>query len=295
MRIMKLITLFIGLFLFPIIVFAQNISDYLIVQDIGVYKLGARQKVVGGFIGGPRIFDGAGVIAPTAHFYVDHTDKTYEVYYEGGNSLNSPTVQVTQHAGADSDKWLLHEVEDSYRDGDLETLGLLTDGAVLRRIDSKRIFWIGIGGGSFMWVSNNLVIKVSYTDLQGTKPEPLEVVQAYLQKFPSTIALTDAEIKSRVHNETWIKDEMERRLWLCDKWNAQFQLGKVTQADMLKQLADHMTVFLKYRQRYYGIDATDDINALFDYSRNKDAAAIMNKLTAYKAWWAANKGNAISL
>jgi len=107
--------------------------------------------------------------------------------------------------------------------------------------------------------------------------------------------MTSADLRTSDNKTTWIKDEMERRLWLCDKWNTQFQLGKVTQADMLKQLADHMTVFLKYRQRYYGIDATDDINALFDYSRNKDAAAIMNKLTAYKAWWAANKGNAISL
>ncbi|HMK49064.1 MAG TPA: hypothetical protein VK435_03345 [Thermodesulfovibrionales bacterium] len=99
-------------------------------------------------------------------------------------------VQVTQHAGTDSDKWLLHEVEDGYRDGEMESLGRLTDGAILRKIDSNKVFWLGLGGGSFTWLNNNVVVKISYIDLQGMKQEPIEVVQAYLQKYPSTIPST---------------------------------------------------------------------------------------------------------
>ena len=275
--------------------YAQNPSDYLILQDIGSYThkvqtkdfITLQPKIIPGY----TIWNNAGILVATGHFPLDHKDTNYETVYESDVTDMGVSVQVTQHAGADSDRWLLHEVEHGYRRSK-ELKATYSAPNPIRIINNNKIWF---QWGAYRWVNNNIVVSIEFTDLTGTKPEPLEVVQAYLQKFPSTITLTDAEIKSKAHSETWLKDEMERRLWLCDKWNAQFQLGKVSQADMLKQLADHMTVFLKYRQRYYGIDATDDINALFDYSRNNDAAAIMNKLTAYKAWWTANKGNAINL
>jgi len=43
--------------LIPAVGFSQTYSDYLILQDISPYKLGAAQKVIGGYIGGPRVFD----------------------------------------------------------------------------------------------------------------------------------------------------------------------------------------------------------------------------------------------
>ena len=272
-----------------------EVMDYLILEDIVPYQRLTQVKDIYTkqfkSIPGFWIYDNAGVLAGADHFQYDHDDITYKTEYQSKAIGIGIVVQVTQHAGSDSDRWLLHEVEHGYRRSK-ELKATYSAPNPIRILNNNKIWF---QWGAYRWINNNIVVSIEFTDITGTKPEPLEVVQAYLQKFPSTITLTDAEIKSRAHNEIWIKDEMERRLWLCDKWNAQFQLGKVTQAEMLKQLADHMTVFLKYRQRYYGIDATDDINALFDYSRNKDAAAIMNKLTAYKAWWAANKGNAISL
>jgi hypothetical protein len=88
---------------------------------------------------------------------------------------------------------------------------------------------------------------------------------------------------------------MERRLWLCDKWNAQFQAGKVIQSKLLEELVDHMCVFLNYRQRYYNLPATADIETLSGYLENNDAASIQAKLSSYKAWWLANRAAEINL
>jgi hypothetical protein len=143
MRIWLLVLFAVYLFI-PTIGIAQSISEHLILQDIGQYKLDKPEKIFAGEppIGGPRTYDIAGVIKATGHF-PDHTDKTYEVMYIGGNGLPSPTVEVTVHAGGDSDKWLLHEVEDSYRSSSDEKLGLLTYGTILRKVNSNRVIWIG--------------------------------------------------------------------------------------------------------------------------------------------------------
>ena len=296
MRKIKLVILLIGLFLLPIIVLAQDISYYLILQDIGIYKL---------FTGVPgRVFSGppskysqtntGGVLSSSDH--LSDNDVSYEASYtEPASKWPFVKVEVTQHTGGDSDRWLLHEIEEGYHDDEMETLGLLTDGAVMRKIDNKRVLWLGIGGGTFRWVSNNVVVDISYTDLQGTKPEPIEVVKAYLAKFPSTITLTDAELKASAHNIQWIKDEIDRRLWLCDKWNAQSLAGSVTQADLIYNILRSMEVFLYYRQKYYGVAAQADINLLVGYKQNKDITSIQKKLTEYKTWWSKNKTKAITL
>ncbi len=291
MKMNRMVILLLIFSFIPASSFSENLPDYLVLQDIGSYKLEAPQKVIGGYIGGPRVFDGAGVIAPIGHFYLDHSDKTYEAYYEDGSTLSSSTVQVTKHSGSDSDKWLLHEVEDGYRDGEMERLGLLTKGARLRDINGNK--FISLRGSGYSWISNKVVVDISYTDLYGNKPEPLEVVQAYLQKFPSTIS--SSLVLDNNHDIQWIKDEMERRLWLCDKWYMQFQLGKVAQKDMLKELVDHMTVFLNYREKYYGISAKDERNLLSNYLYSNNGTAIKAKLTEYKTWWTTNKTKTISI
>lgn len=275
-----------------------NLSDCLVTNDVGIFTYDSEYS---------RLGNACGVVGGEDHFKLDHTDSICSGSYSKNVDVSglskkerfkvmlNVNIEVTQHSGGDSDRWLLHEVEDNYRDDETETLGLLTDGAVMRKIDNKRILWLGIGGGTFRWVSNNVVINVSYTDLQGTKPEPIEVVKAYLAKFPSTITMTDAELKASAHNIQWIKDEMDRRLWLCDKWNAQSQAGSVTQADLIYNLVRSMNVFLKYRQKYYRVDATDEIKALDTYNRNNDIASIQTKLTEYKTWWSKHKNKSIRI
>jgi hypothetical protein len=277
----------------PTISFSQNFADYLILQDIGPYKLEAPQKVVGGFIGGPRVFDGAGVIAPTGHFYLDHTDETYEVYYEGGSTLPSATVQVTQHFGGDSDKWLLHEVDKEFR----TYYGVPDPSYIVKTVDGNTILTFGAGGWDYRWISGNKVIMIEYHDSQMTKPEPLEIVKAYLAKHPPTLpTITTESSRNSVNVTAWIKDEMDRRLWLCDKWFEQLQLGKTDQKTALQEAVKSMNVFLDYREKYYGMKAADEKNLLDDYLSKNNETSIKSKLQEYKTWWTANKtGSLIGL
>jgi hypothetical protein len=278
--------------LIPGVGFSQSYSDYLILQDISPYKLEAAQKVVGGYIGGPRTFDGAGAIAPTGHFYPDHTDKTYEAYYEGGNNLVSATVQVTKHSGSDSDKWLLHELDDSFRDD----FGIPNNSYGPRQINGQTVYVISIGGRGYRWLSGNKVIEVSYHGSLTTLPEPLEVVQAYLAKHPSTLPpITLAQLRSAAKKTTWIKDEMDRRLWLCDKWFMQLQLKKADEKQVYQESVKSMTVFLDYREKYYEVKAADEKNLLAGYLNTNNGTGIKAKLAEYKNWWAVNRDKAIRL
>lgn len=261
----------------PALGLAQEIGNYLVMNDIGEYIFRPKRVVTIG---------NAGVLVPTGHF-PGHGDMTYEGIYIHPQTYLGVEVKITQHSGSDSDKWLLHEVERGFRRGNYEEN--MTP-ARFRNIDGKSIFYSGLGGGTYGWLSNNVVVSIEYVDLYKQKSEPLEVVKAYLAKFPSTIPSMTMD---RAHDEQWIKDEMDRRLWLCDKWDAQFQSGKVAQADLLKELVDHMNVFLDYRQKYYGISATNDKKTLANYLYQNDITSIKNKLAEYKTWWSANKGGSL--
>jgi len=270
---------------------AQAISDYLILNDIGEYKLSKPEKSFPGFkpMGGPRTYEGAGVVSGAGHFD-DHKDTSYKVMYLGGNGLPSPTVIVVQHAGADSDQWLLHEIERSFRYGDYEE-----DMQPYRfeSIDGQYFFYSGLGGGGFRWISNsNMVVDISYTDLQRTKPVPIEVVKAYLAKHPSTvpaITIDDA------HNKKWIKDEMERRLWICDKWFAAYEGKAADLKDTMYGTVKSFEVFLKYREKYYSVKAEADLNAIYAYKRKNDTTGLKAKLVELRQWWTDNKGKDITL
>lgn len=248
--------------------------------------------------------NGSGVVGTADHFDSDHTD----TFCYGGYSnidevrglskeekfqkLLSVKVEVTQHAGVDSDKWLLHELDMEFR----TYYGIPGDGYAGVPIDGKMVLEFGSAGWDYRWVSGNKVIKISYHDAQMTKPEPLEVVKAYLAKHPSSIKYFSLEqLRSPESITRWIKDEMERRLWLCDKWSMQLQLGKATQSDMLEAVVKHMKVFLNYRQKYFGISATNDVTTLGTALRANDGTTIKNKHSEYKLWWNAHKGTSISL
>lgn len=266
--------------LFPVLAFSQDIGNYLVLKDIGEYIFRPKRVIT---------VQNAGILVPTGHF-PGHGDMTYEGIYIHPQTYLGVSVQVTQHTGSDSDKWLLHEVEKGFRaPNDKEgRLGLLHSGSRFVEISGNKIFryW-----SAYRWMSNYVVVVIDYGDPR--KSEPLEVVQAYLQKFPSTIPPTLA--LDNAHDEKWIKDEMERRLWLCDKWFLQLQLQKAEQKTVLQNTVDSMQVFLSYRQKYYGIDALEDKKALSNYLLQNNGTAIRNKLKEYKDWWTANKGGAINL
>ncbi len=286
------------LFFFSIASYAQNVSNYLILQDIGSYRFITQVKnpstkeVIQ--TPGYSILKNAGILSSTGHFRLDHKDIAYETDCESDVTDLGVEVQVTQHAGVDSDKWLLHELDMEFRN----YYGIPDLTYTVRAINGNTILVDATGGRDYRWLSGNKVIKIEYTALKNlsTIPEPLEIVQAYLSKHPSSIipfTLQELRVSSSVSK--WIKDEMERRLWLCDKWLMQLQLGKATQADTLEELVKHMTVFLNYRQKYYGVAATEDIAALNTALRTSDGTTIKNKLASYKTWWSANKGKSISL
>jgi len=101
---------------------SQTLSDFLILEDIGSYRRAKPEKMFPGWppTGGPRVYDGSGIIGATGHF-ADHNDKTHVVMYLGATDNHaSPMVQVTQHEGGDSDSWLLHEVENSFWRGSMK-------------------------------------------------------------------------------------------------------------------------------------------------------------------------------
>ena len=292
---MKKAILVIAILLIPIASHSQEIGDYLILEDIGPYKIAMPEKLFPGEppSGGPRSYEGPGILGATGHF-TDHNYRTYTAIYLGANDdLASPTVEVTQHVGGNSDRWLAHEAERDFRN----YYGLPGDSYVMRNIEGNTVMAFGAGGWDYRWLSGNKLIQIEYTDLMMTKPEPLEVVNAYLAKHPSTLpSMTSAELRTDPNKTKWIKDEMERRLWLCDKWFQQLDEGKTEQYKALSAVVnDHLEVFLDYREKYYGISAAEDKQILSGYLQAKNEKEIRKKLTEYKQWWAENKTKPINL
>ncbi len=118
--------------MFPNIVIASNVVDLLIMQDVGQYKFIGK----GGGLG-------PGIVGATAHFNSDHADESYGALYFNDSLGVGVKVEVSQHSGVDSDKWLMHEVEDAYRDeGKLNAT--VDTNVQMRLIDGKNVYFIGI-------------------------------------------------------------------------------------------------------------------------------------------------------
>lgn len=269
---------------------AEDASTYLIMGDIPPYQrltqvidmITEKVKTIPGY----SIYSNSGILAGANHFSLDHTDTSYETDYQSDALGLGATVQVTQHAGGDSDKWLLHEVERDFR----SYYGLPDDSFVARQIDNSTVIGLSVAGWTYRWISGNKVIQIQYHDSQMEKPEPLEVVKAYLVKHPSTLpAMTSEDLRTSANKTTWTKDEMDRRLWLCDKWFEQLAAGKTDQKTVLPEVVKSMNVFLDYREKYYGLKAEDEKNILQGYLSANDEANIKTKLLEYKTWWTANK------
>lgn len=256
---------------------AGSVSDYLIMQDIGSYK----------FVGKGGGGQGSGILAPTGHFSKDHTDESYGSAYINRSAKIGVNVEVTKHTNSDSDKWLQHELDIEFRN----YYG--TPEYYLKNIDGNTIYVYGAGGRDYRWLSGNKVIMIEYHDSQLTKPEPLEIIQAYLAKHPSTLPVTS--IGSKTNKTAWIKDEMDRRLWLCDKWFMQLQLKKAEDKQVYQESVKSMNVFLDYREKYYGLKAADEKNLLAGYMNMNNGTGIKAKLAENKNWWSIHKGDSISI
>ena len=276
--------------------YADDISKYLILNDIPPYERYTQEydpftgelKTIPGY----WIDRNAGVLMGSDHFLWDHMDVTYKTEYQSDTIDTGMKVQVTQHAGGDSDRWLLHEIDLEFR----KFYGTPGDPYVMRVINGNTVIAYGSAGWVYRWLSNNVVVNIEYEDAQFNKPEPLEVVQAYLAKFPSTLpTITSAALRTADNEIKWIKDEIDRRLWLCDKWNLHYQAGKATQKDLIYNLVRSMKVFLNFRQKYFSVAAQADLDLLSGYQRNNDIASLQTKLSEYKGWWNSNKARAITL
>ena len=273
---------------------ADDVSTYLILSDISQYKrlvqtrdaYSHKLKTIPGYTNHP----GAGFVAGADHFIADHADMTYETTYQ--NDVSGIDVEVTKHPGSDSDKWLAHELDMAFRD----YYGIPSKAYIPRLIDGQTIMVDAVGGRNYRWISGNKVIMIEYHGSLRTMPEPLEVVQAYLAKHPSTLPpMTIQELRSAAKKTTWIKDEMDRRLWLCDKWFMQLQLKKVEEKQVYQESVKSMNIFLDYREKYYTIKAADEKNLLASYLNTNNGTGIKAKLAEYKNWWTVNKDKAISL
>lgn len=276
--------------------YAQSTTDYLILQDVGDYmfKTQAKDFITGQTrtVPGYSMRIAPGILAGADHFDVDHDDKTYETKYVNRTIGFGIEVQVTKHTNSDSDKWLLHEVDAEFRN----YYGIPDGSFIIKPIDGNIIFAFGSGGWDFRWLSGTKVIMIEYTDLQMSKPQPLDVVKAYLTKHPSTLPpMTLTQLRSADSKVKWIKDEMDRRLWLCDKWFMQLQLGKVQQNEVFQQAVKSMKIFLDYREKYFGLKAADEKNLLASYLNTNNGSSIKAKLTEYKNWWVVHKSDTISI
>jgi len=275
----KIVTLMVLMLLQPISGFAITVSDYLIDANIGDYSRSYPGSCL----------EGSGILTGADHFTDDHTDYACDVRYYKKVARLGVEVQVTRHANSDSDKWLGHEAEMTFQKG--RTLGeSYAAPNPLKDVNGNKIYFMW---GHYKWISNNVVVSIDFTDLTGTKPEPLEVVQAYLQKFPSIISTT--LVLDNAHKIQWIKDEMDRRLWLCDKWFMQLQLKKAEENQVYQETFKSLNIFLDYREKYYGIKAANEKNILAGYLSSNNGTSIKAKLKEYEDWLNIHKADAISL
>lgn len=249
-------------------------------------------------IPGYNIYEGfPGILAGSGHFLLDHFDVTYSTEYQNDTLHLGMEVVVTQHAGGDSDKWLVHELDIAFRD----KYGMPSLSYTPRVINGQTIMIIAIGGRNYRWLSGNKVIEIEYHGSLRTLPEPIEVVQAYLLKHPSTLpSFTLQDLRSAANKSNWIKDEMDRRLWLCDKWLNCLQLGKVKENEAYSAMVESIKIFLDYREKYFHslfvkFQAAPDKIILDQLLSQNDSPGIKLKLKEYRDWWAKNKEKSIRL
>ena len=264
-----------------------KVSNYLILNDIGPYKLSSKSEFMG--IEFRDKSKDIREIDITTERYRDeayHAYKAYKTVYIGSSEKTSPVVKVKEY---DAKGRLMHNIEHEYRDRGWERLGLLIKGVELKLIDGNKI--ISLKGRRYSWASKNVVVEISCSE--STKSEPIQVIQAYLKKFPSTIpnSLTFDE----VHDKKWIKDEMFNRLTLSGYWFDFIRTGNIEKKKALKATVNNLNVFLDYRDRYFNAPSKNEKQLLQEHLNANDLTEIKKKITEYNKWWRENKGRSINL
>lgn len=289
----KLLSIFLLLFLINPILCYSAATDYLILENIQPYKLfrGIQGRV---FSGPPSKYSQTatpGVLWAVGHLLNNH-DNYNASYTRSGSKWPFIKVEVTVHNDPDANKWMLHELDIAYR----SYYGIPGLSYFTVQVDGNTILEFAAGGRDYRWISGNNVVQMEYDDGMMTLPEPIEVVKAYLNKHPSTIpSITSKDLRRAINTATWIKDEMDRRLWLCDKRIMQIQIGSVPLKDNLKDAGKDLQVFLDYREKYFGNKSIKEKRLVELYLSTNNLAAIRNKLAEYSSWWEKHKKDSISV
>ncbi len=289
----------IGIFLFlscfwPANLLATNIDQVLIITDIGPYKLEhpfvtSDGLVIGG--GEPKSSqEGNGAEG----FY-----SAYTVGYDGGDNLAGPDIEIRIY---DSPQWMLRDLESDlkeYQDG----VATVTDtSAITKIIDNNPVIKMRAGGGVYRWISGNKAIFIEYHDLQLEYPIPMEVISAYLAKYPSTLPAT-YQIRHPDREKQFIREEFERLITVAGRWVDLIQADDPEKREKLKSAATNLMNFAKYRKVYFssmlgsllGGSMDEDINLLQTAHMGPDLETIVRtKLTEYQEWWASHENDSIS-
>lgn len=280
--------------LFGTQVWAGNLDDYLLIKDIGPYKL--EQPFVG--VSGLVIYGGK----PKERRRGNEGEGFYYSYtmgYDGGAGFAGPDVEIRVY---DSPQWMLYDLERDLKESQ-DGVSTRTDkSAATELIDNYPVIVFEAGGGSYRWISGNKSIIVKYIDLHFDYPIPMEVISAYLAKYPSTLP-ADYQIRHPDREKQFIREEFERLITVADRWVALIQTDDPERREKLKAAATNLMNFAKYRKVYFssmlsnllGGSMDEDINLLETAHMGPDLENIVRtKLAEYQEWWALHKNDAIS-
>jgi hypothetical protein len=154
----------------------------------------------------------------------------------------------------------------------------------------------GVGGWCYRWLSGNHVIHIEYTDLQMTKPEPLKIVEAYLARYPPTLPpMTSERLRSSEEISKWVKDEMERTLWLCEKWFHHYETDGEEAERTNRIVKGFLETFVRYQEEFFPENTEDLEKRLLDIFLAVDIRGLRDVHSIYVQWWEDNKNRCISL
>ncbi len=256
---------------------------------------------------GQSMKNGPGIFKEYDHFGIDHTDTTHRISYLYKDvSRIKADVLVTEHGSSDSDARLMHEVQKDIR----RYGGLTHPMAGIVQFNGHSVMRYSQGTFAFRWLSDNAVVHIKYNSLLVSDERPLNVVKAYLKKYPPTFPPQEPfDLKAEHHTIKWIKDEMERLLWFAEKSYMMNPEGEEEQEKAIESSANQLYRFQFYRSSYFGTSEWGD-NSLAKLLRPRKPSPsyeermislgqrkkiLRDSLTKFREWWNANRERSITL
>lgn len=280
-----------GLSLIACLSYAQTAGDYLILQDIDRYKLTKGIELRGRILGAEPSVTRMGDAAQG--YYI-----SYGTRYVGGTGYAVPNVEVRVY---DSTQWMLHELERDIKNRKEGVATTTNIAAATEPVDNYPVIVFEVSGGSYRWISGNKAIILNYRDANFQYPIPMEVISAYLKKYPSTLPAT-YQIRHPDREKEFIREEFDYHLWVADRCVSLIQEADPKRNEKLKDAAKHLEEFAKYRKTYFsnllsflGNNMDADIELLQHARMRADLETIVRtKLAEYKEWWAEHKTDEIT-